>query len=209
MPHGDTDGMSGMNQHPSRSRTLRSFAGVALAATALIFAAGCGDDESSDSTAADTTAADTAADTTVSEQASDEIVFAGQWARTSPMMATMGAAYVTITSPIDDKLIAASVDATVAASVEVHETVVSGTDTTAAMGSDTTMPSGGMEMTMRPVEFIELPAGTAVELKPGGYHIMLLQLVEPLEVGDTLELTLVFETAGEITIDVPVLDEAP
>ena len=78
-----------------------------------------------------------------------------------------------------------------------------------AMGSDTTMAGGEGEMMMRPVAFIELPAGVAVELKPGGYHIMLLNLVEPLEVGTSFELTLVFEHAGQITIDVPVLEEAP
>jgi len=126
------------------------------------------------------------------------------------MMVSAGAAYVTITSPVDDKLIAAKVEANVAATVEVHETVMADTpsDTTMMAGTDTTMNGGG-EMTMRPVEFIELPAGVAVELKPGGYHIMLLDLVKPLEVGSTIKLTLVFESAGEITIDVPVRDEAP
>jgi copper(I)-binding protein len=84
-----------------------------------------------------------------------------------------------------------------------------GSDTTMAMGSDTTMAMGEGEMGMRPVEFIELPAGEAVELKPGGYHIMFIDLVKPLEVGTSIALTLVFENAGEITIDVPVLDEAP
>ncbi|MCB0984900.1 MAG: copper chaperone PCu(A)C, partial [Ilumatobacter sp.] len=84
-----------------------------------------------------------------------------------------------------------------------------GTDTTMGMdmGTDDTMPSG--EMTMQQVEFIELPAGTAVELKPGGYHVMIIGLVNPLEVGQTIQITLVFEKAGEITIDVPVLEEAP
>jgi len=75
------------------------------------------------------------------------------------------------------------------------------------MGSDDTMPSG--EMTMREVEFVELPAGTTVELKPGGYHIMLIGLKAPLELGSTIQITLVFENAGEITVDVPVLEEAP
>ena len=135
------------------------------------------------------------------------------------MMASMGAAYVTITSPIDDKLIGASADASISATVEVHEmymiegdtdsTMAMGSDTTMAMGSDTTMAMGEGEMGMRPVEFIELPAGEAVELKPGGYHIMFIDLVKPLEVGTSIALTLVFENAGEITIDVPVLDEAP
>lgn len=196
--------MMRMNMHSSRPRSLRR-ALAAVGAVALVsLAAGCGDD-------------DTAADTTVS---SAGIAFAGQWARTSPAMASMGAAYVTITSPVDDKLLSASVDASVAATVEVHETYMvepgtettgmdMGSETTMAMGSETTMAMGDGEMGMRPVEFVELPAGVAVELKPGGYHIMLIDLVAPLAVGTTIALTLGFENAGSITIDVPVLDEAP
>jgi copper(I)-binding protein len=86
-----------------------------------------------------------------------------------------------------------------------------GSETTMGMdvGSDTTMAMGDGEMGMRPVEFVDLPAGVAVELKPGGYHIMFIDLVKPLEVGTTISLTLVFEKAGEVVIDVPVLDEAP
>lgn len=200
--------MMGMNLHSSRPRSLRR-ALAAVGAVALVsLAAGCGDDDETTDTAGDTTPAGT------------EIAFAGQWARTSPAMASMGAAYVTITSPVDDKLLSASVDASIAATVEVHETYMiepgtettdmgMGSETTMAMGSETTTAMGGGEMGMRPVEFVELPAGVAVELKPGGYHIMLIDLVAPLEVGTTLALTLVFENAGSITIDVPVLDEAP
>jgi len=188
--------MSMRRQHPPLTiRSFRRFSAVACTAGLLAFVAACGDDESS-------------SETTVA--ATDQITFAGQWARSSPMMVSACAAYVTITSPVDDKLIAAKVEANVAATVEVHETVMADTpsDTTMMAGTDTTMNGGG-EMTMRPVEFIELPAGVAVELKPGGYHIMLLDLVKPLEVGSTIKLTLVFESAGEITIDVPVRDEAP
>lgn len=169
----------------------------ALCTVALVsISASCGDDNT-------TTTFDTV-------PAAGEISFVGQWARTSPAMATAGAMYVTITSTVDDNLIAATVAASVAARVEVHETVAveDATDTTMMMGSTTTMMGGG-EMTMRPVEFVELPAGVAVELKPGGYHIMLIDLMNPLEVGTAIQVTLVFEKAGEITIEVPVLDEAP
>jgi hypothetical protein len=67
----------------------------------------------------------------------------------------------------------------------------------------------GGAMTMQPVEFIELPAGVAVEMKPGGYHIMMMELGSPLELGTSIQITLTFEQAGDVTIDVPVLDEAP
>ena len=178
-----------------RFRTI----GAALCTVAFVsIAASCGDDDTTTTAPAD------------SMTAVGEISFADQWARTSPAMASAGAAYVTIISRTDDKLIAATVPPSVAASAELHQTMGAdaATDTTMVMGSDTTMMGGGA-MTMRPVEFIELPAGVSVELKPGGFHIMMIGLVEPLEVGTTIQVTLVFETAGEITIEVPVLAEAP
>lgn len=188
------------------ARAFRRIAGTVCAAGALTLAGGCGDD----STASDTTSAATLP---AQSRPSGEVTLTGLWARTSPSMATKGAAYVTITSPIDDRLVGVEVDADVAAGTEMHQTVMAegGSDpsTTMAMGSDTTMATGGGEMTMRPVEFIELPAGVAVEMKPGGYHIMLIDLAKPLDVGTTIALTLVFERAGKIAIDVPVLGEAP
>ncbi len=58
--------------------------------------------------------------------------------------------------------------------------------------------------TMRAVAAVELPAGGVVELKPGGLHIMMTKLNRLLEPGMELSLTLIFETAGEITVTVPV-----
>jgi len=48
-------------------------------------------------------------------------------------------------------------------------------------------------MKMRAVPMLELPAGKAVELKPGGYHVMLLDLKQQLRNGDTVPLSLVVE----------------
>ncbi len=94
-----------------------------------------------------------------------------------------------------------------------HETVMAegSGSTMAGMGSGTgsTMAMGDGAMTMKEVEEIELPKGEAVELKPGGYHIMLMELVKPLEKGTEIEITLTFEKAGELKVSVPVLDAAP
>jgi len=194
-------------------RSLLRLAAATATVGALVLATGCGDDDEKSDPA--TTPAPAA-----------EITITGQWARTSPAAVTRGAAYVTITSPIDDKLVDVSVDGSVAAMAQIHEmamaettdttmgmgsdtTMGMGSDTTMGMGSDTTMAMGEGEMVMREVDSIDLPAGVAVELKPGGYHIMLMELAKPLEVGTTIQITLVFEKAGSITIDVPVLDEAP
>ena len=63
---------------------------------------------------------------------------------------------------------------------------------------------------MRRVEGgFEIPAGSAHELARGGDHVMLMQLMNPLNEGDTFPLTLVFEQAGEMVIDVTVQAQAP
>ena len=51
-------------------------------------------------------------------------------------------------------------------------------------------------MKMRPVARLELPAGTLVELKPGGYHLMLVDVARPLVKGDSVPLTLTVEEQG-------------
>jgi copper(I)-binding protein len=157
------------------------------------------------------------------------VEISGAWARTSPMEVTLGAAYMTITSGMDDELVDVSVDASIAATAEIHEmvmaessdttmmmssdtTMMMSSDTTMAMSdmsSDTTMPMGSGEMVMQEVESIAIPAGETVELKPGGYHIMLIDLVAPLELGQEFDIVLTFANAGEVTVTVVVADAAP
>jgi copper(I)-binding protein len=116
------------------------------------------------------------------------------WARASSATASAGAAYATITNAggSADALIGAS--STAAATVEVHESV--------AMGSPDA--SGGGMMGMQPVVRVEIPAGASLQLKPGGYHLMLVGLVTDLKVGDSIGLTLTFENAGEISVTAQV-----
>lgn len=106
----------------------------------------------------------------------------------TPAAMSMGAAYLTIAnSGTDaDKLIGGST--TVASTVEIHEIVdVDGV------------------MKMQPLaDGLEIPAGGSVELKPGGYHIMLIGLTESLTDGMTYELTLTFATTGDVKLMVPV-----
>jgi copper(I)-binding protein len=67
-----------------------------------------------------------------------------------------------------------------------------------------TMRMEGDVMRMREVEAIELPAGQTVELKPGGLHLMLMGLKAPLKAGETVPVTLKFEKAGEVTVQLKV-----
>ena len=62
----------------------------------------------------------------------------------------------------------------------------------------------GEVMKMRPVDGIDVPAHGSVELKPGGYHIMLMGLAAPLKDGDSFPLTLGFQNAGEVKVSVAV-----
>jgi copper(I)-binding protein len=71
--------------------------------------------------------------------------------------------------------------------------------------SNSTSMSDG-SMTMRQVKSIEIPADGMVMLKPGGFHIMLMELAKPLVKGETFDLTLHFEKAGDKTVTVTVKD---
>jgi periplasmic copper chaperone A len=62
----------------------------------------------------------------------------------------------------------------------------------------------GEVMTMRPIEYVEVPANSDVELKPGGMHVMLIGIKRDLKPGDTINLVLVFENAGRISVQAEV-----
>jgi periplasmic copper chaperone A len=66
------------------------------------------------------------------------------------------------------------------------------------------MAMEGGVMKMRAVKGIDLPPGVKVQLKPGGYHVMLESLKQPLKAGEVIPLTLTFEKAGSIDIKVGV-----
>ena len=96
------------------------------------------------------------------------------WVRgTVPQQQATGA-FMQITSAQGGKLVSAS--SPVAGVVEIHE-----------------MAMDGNVMKMRAIPGLDLPPGKAVDLKPGGYHVMLMGLKQPLKDGETVPLTLVVE----------------
>lgn len=125
------------------------------------------------------------------------------WARTSAMMQSAGAVYMDLTAEEADALVSASVDESVAAVVELHETM--GGDMGDADDMEGEGEGDGM-MSMSPVDRIDLPAGETVSLEPGGFHIMLLDLAEPLATGETFEVTLEFDSGESRTVEVEVRD---
>jgi len=162
----------------------------------------------------------------------DAIEIDGAWARTSPAAVTMGAAYMHITARAGDEVVAVAVDESVAASAEIHtmmsadmaaehdEMMASGEhdmnmdsgmdmDHNMDMDGDMDGQMGGGAMVMRQIMSLPLPAGETVELAPGGYHVMLIGLVDPLKVGDTIDVTLTMVSGAVRTVTAEVRDTAP
>jgi copper(I)-binding protein len=65
----------------------------------------------------------------------------------------------------------------------------------------------GDVMKMQAVSGLDIPAGQMLELRSGSYHIMLMGLTRQLKVGDTVNLTLEFQNAGKISLQVKVTDQ--
>ncbi len=119
-----------------------------------------------------------------------ELDVADAWSR--PAIGPNGAVYLTIEGgEADTALSRASAPAAVAATVEIHQTVI--------------RDDGAMGMTEIPQ--VEIPAGSTVMMVPGGLHVMLLDLAEPLELGDTFDMTLTFDDGAELITTVEVRDE--
>jgi copper(I)-binding protein len=139
----------------------------------------------------------------------------GAWARATPGAATAAAVYMEVTSADGDRLVGAAVEPSVAGVAEIHETVTVDATGTDATGTDTTggdhADHGATDepMTMREVESIELPGGEPVTFAPGGLHVMLVDLADPLEEGERFDLTLTFDGADDLVVDVEVRLDAP
>lgn len=117
------------------------------------------------------------------------------YARSASNMATTGAAFMVIHNHggPDDRLIGATSD--VAARVELH--------------THREDENGVMRM-IHVEEGFDLPTDGEIIMERGGHHVMFMGLTQPFSQGDIISLTLVFEQAGNVQIDVPVdLDRAP
>jgi copper(I)-binding protein len=166
--------------HPRHRTTAarRLLVGTALAVAALALAA-CGDDGGA------------------------AVSVSGAWARATVAGQSNGAAYLTLRGTgTADALVGVHVDGDVAARTELHRTVTAG-----GSGSSTSMGgTGGMggTMSMEPVARVSVPAHGTVELQPGGYHIMLLDLAKPLDAGSHFKLRLDFQVGPPQTVSVEV-----
>ena len=110
------------------------------------------------------------------------------WARATAGGAKVGGGYLSVTNngSASDRLIGVSLSA--AGHGEVHE-----------------MKMDGGVMTMRPlVNGIEIKPGETIKLEPGGYHLMFMDLKEPLKAGAMVKGQLQFEKAGKVDVEFKV-----
>ena len=117
--------------------------------------------------------------------AQNQVVVTEPWVRGTVAGQKATGAYMGLKSSADARLVSATSPA--AKIVEVHE-----------------MAMADGVMRMRAIDALALPAGKAVELKPGGYHVMLIDLAKPLSPGEQVPITLTIQAADgkKSTIDV-------
>ena len=116
------------------------------------------------------------------------ITVSGAWVRGTVQGQTATGAYMQLKSA--DGATVVGVESPAAGIVEIHE-----------------MRMEGNTMRMRGVDKLELPAGRAVELKPGGYHVMLMDLKAPLKKGDAVPIKLKVRSKSGQTQDIEVRAE--
>jgi periplasmic copper chaperone A len=120
------------------------------------------------------------------EAVAGDIAIRDAWSRAVPQGAKVAAGYMTIRNEGAEPDTLLSIVSGVATSAEIHEMAVD---------------DRGV-MTMRPLsEGLEIPAGDSVELKPGSFHLMFVDLEHPLVEGETFLALLTFENAGAIQVE--------
>jgi copper(I)-binding protein len=118
-----------------------------------------------------------------------DIMVIDPYARAASPVAKAGAAFMTLhnTGPEDDRLIAATTNASKIAQLHTH------------------IDAGDGIMKMTHVhEGFEIKAGEKLMLERGGNHVMMMGLTDSLDQDEVISVTLTFENAGDITIDIPV-----
>jgi len=121
--------------------------------------------------------------------AAAQVTVTAPWVRATVPAQTSSGAFMQVQSAQDARLV--GVTTPVAGGAEIHQ-----------------MAMSGNTMTMQQIDGIDLPAGKAVKLASGGYHLMLVGLKRQLKDGDTVPLTLIVEHKNKqresLTVKVPV-----
>jgi len=117
----------------------------------------------------------------------EDITVSNAYVRATPPGKTMTAAFLKLENTSDQEHRLIAVDSSAAGTTELHQTV----------------NEQGL-LKMRPVTEMTIAAHSTQELQPGGYHIMLVDLKQPLKIGQTIPLTLSFASGEKLTLKIPV-----
>lgn len=169
------------------TRRRAAVAALVLAAAALV---GCGGDD----------------------EAPVAFAASGAWSRPTPAGAVTGVLYLTVTSDQRDALVGVDVPADVAGTAELHTTMSAdggGGHSHGGASGDEASSDTEPAMQMEPVESFPIAAGGTLLFAPGGNHVMLLDLPDPLVDGETFTATLRFESGRTLDVDVVVADNPP
>ena len=160
----------------THTRTRTRAALVAASALALALTTACATDDPATDTATDTGAAATT------------VTFEDGWAKATDT--DMSGVFGTITNPGDTDLHLTGVDSDVGGSTELHETV----------------PGGSGTMMQEKEDGFIIPAGGELNLEPGGNHVMLMDLTDPITTGQDIQIVLEFDDHTDQVVTVSARD---
>ncbi|MCW8158162.1 copper chaperone PCu(A)C [Stutzerimonas stutzeri] len=126
------------------------------------------------------------------EAVATELAISQAWSRAMPPSAPTGAVYFVLENRGDQPQRLVGAQTPRAGKTELH----------------THVHQGDM-MKMQQIESVDVPASGKVEFKPGGNHVMLFGLKQPLVAGESFPLTLQFESGAEVTTEVSIEVDAP
>jgi copper(I)-binding protein len=121
------------------------------------------------------------------QKGTPKVMIIDPWTRPSPTGTGNGAIYMTLMNEGEQADVLLSVETEVAEAAELHESKLEGD-----------------VMKMSPISSIEIPSGGSVSLEPGGKHIMLINLKQPLTLGEKVPLLLNFEKSGSLTVEAEI-----
>lgn len=173
-----------MTSHHRKALDVRTLITTALASAALLALAACGNPSTADTASA---ADPAAASASTSDADHGPIVVHDAWVKAAE--SGMSAAFGTLENTSDEAVTVVSASTEASSDVQLHETVT-------GSGGESTMQEKDGGFT--------IPAGESLELAPGGNHIMLMGLAQPLEAGAEVPFTLTFSDDSTLDFTAPV-----
>lgn len=126
-------------------------------------------------------------ETAMQEEVQAGISIEDAWVREVPEVNTTSAAYMKVVNNSDEERVLVSAQNNISEVTELHEMVMD-----------------GETMRMRKIDSIIIPARGSVDLKPGGLHIMLINLIQKTVEGEVVKLTLDFKSGESLEIEAPI-----